>query len=464
MKRRTKGTGTIVKMGEWYYGRIVRSGKVKVIKLTKNARESESQWREWLEKNPAASAHPSAKVLISEAWPRLEAKYLARAIAPAVLTYYRRHYETFSAYMISHGKEYLEEVTPLDIRNYLDVETAGKSNVLRRNHLMMIRGLFEVNLPEVTPPTREVKLQHENQTCREPLTQEEINAVLESALRHEYGRQFHALIKIALYTSYRLKDCVMLKKEMVVPRYDSDGKPYWAILHTPYKTAKKGIEAETVVHPSLKEELDSLGVEEGYYLPDLVELHKRGLINGRLKRIFQAAINGTSVEIEGRTRKVPLKTFHALRATCITRMAEKNVPIQVVSSICGHTNRRQTMHYFHPAIEVKMSAVETLNFESDEEETKVFLHPEVKKLMDAFEKQKEEFLKKMEETIGRLTNTNAITSSGNATDTRIHEVYGSGGKEVRVRLSDAIRRKLIEKMGLAPNSLTLRREDAEKFL
>ena len=40
MKRRQKGTGTIVKTGNWYYGRIVRNGSVRVVKLSKNAREA----------------------------------------------------------------------------------------------------------------------------------------------------------------------------------------------------------------------------------------------------------------------------------------------------------------------------------------------------------------------------------------------------------------------------------------
>ena len=390
-RRRPKGTGTIVKMGEWYYGRITRGGKVKVIKLSQNQRKAEALWREWLEKNQTTPKYQSARTLISEAWPKLEAKYIARTIAPSVLTYYKRHYASFRDWTARNGKLYLEELAPIDIRHYIDEVTAGQSNVTKRNHLMMIRGLYEANT-DMESPSKEVKLEKEDPPYRIPFTDDEVKKILDQSQKAEYGQEFHALIMIGLYTGLRLKDCVHLKVESI-----SDG----VIMTSPFKTKKKKIIVRIPLHTQLKSELESLHVKSGYYLPHIVEWYDKGLLFGRLQRIFRS-IGEITTEMKGRKQKIPTKGFHALRATFITRLGEKNVSLPIVESLSGHLSARQTMHYFHPHDEVKKSAISTLpDFASGKDDGMKFIAPEMQAVIDQCETMMDRCTKQMEETLGQ---------------------------------------------------------------
>ena len=386
--RRPKGTGTIVKMGEWYYGRITRQGKVKVIKLSQNQRKAEALWREWLEKNQTTPKHQSARTLISEAWPKLEEKYITRTIAPPVLAYYKRHYASFRDWAKKNGKLYLEDITPLDIRKYIDEETAGKSNVLRRNHLMMIRGLYEVNT-DMEPPTKGVSPSFEETIARVPLSNDEVLKILDNSLAAEHGKEFHALIMIGLYTGLRLKDCVHLKAESI-----SNG----VIMLAPYKTKKKKISVRIPVHGKLKPELESLGVQSGYFLPHLVDLYRDGLLHGRLQRIFRC-IGEITTNMEGRKRKIPTKGFHALRATFLTRLGEKNVSLPLLESLAGHLSPKQTLDYLHLHDDVKKTAISTLpDFTTGKDSGNEFINPEIQAVMNQFMKP---FKEALEQFFGR---------------------------------------------------------------
>jgi len=385
MKRRAKGTGTIIKVGNVYYGRITIKGKVRKIRLSSNQRESEALWREWLSKNPLQVVRDeSVRHPISESWAALEDRLIAKATAQGVKAYYRRYFDMFSAYMVKNGKPNLEDVTSADIVRYLEEATNGMSNVTRRNHLYMIKGLYETNIPDRIPPSKGIKLKHETSTPRQPLTNDEIKVLLDSAEKHKFGKQFKALIMVGLYTGLRRKDCVFLRAESV---HDD------VIMITPKKTEGHGVIVRIPLHPKLKECLDSLGVKTGYYFPDLVNLYQHGNIRFHLEAIF-SAIGDITTTVEGRKRKVPLKGFHALRATFITKLAEKGVSLPIMESLAGHLNSTQTMHYTHPSEDVKKAAVDTLSFDSDDG-GKVFMHPEVKKVLEACKRQVEETIEKV---------------------------------------------------------------------
>jgi integrase/recombinase XerD len=384
MKRRTKGTGTIVKVGNVYYGRIVIKGKVRKVKLSSNQRESEVQWREWLAKNPVQVTHDeSARHSIQEAWTAFEDRLISKSTSKDVKAYYRNYFNSFAAYMVKNGKNNLEDVTSVDIVKYLDEVTAGLSNVTKRNHLYMIKGLFETNLPDIVPPTKNVKLKPETSTPRQPLTNAEIETILASAEKHVHGQQFKALIMVALYTGLRRKDCVYLKREEV--RDD-------VIMVTPRKTQGHGVLVRIPLNSKLKDALESLGVSSGYFFPDLVKLYEAGNIRCHLETIF-SAIGEITTTVQGRKRKVPLKGFHALRATFITKMAEKGVSLPIMESLAGHLNPQQTMHYTHPSEDVKKAAIDTISFSSSDAES-VFVHPEVRKVLDACKRQIEETIEK----------------------------------------------------------------------
>ena len=388
MKRRAKGTGTIVKIGSVYYGRISIKGKVRKIRLSSNQRESESLWKEWLSKNPVATVvKESAKCLVSESWTAFENHLISKSTSKDVFTYYRNYFKMFSKWCENNKRKHLEEITSLDIVRYLDEETEGRSNVTKRNHIYMIKGLFDTNLPNMIPPTKNIKLKHETSTPRQPLTDDEVKAVLESAEKHSHGEQFKALIMVAIYTGLRRKDCVYLRKSEVKDN---------VIMLPPKKTMKHGVLVRIPLHPKLKECLESLSSSTyDYYFPDIVDLYRKRNIRFHLESIF-SVIGQTTTTVEGRKRKVPLKGFHALRATFITKLAERGVSLPIMESLAGHLNPAQTMHYTHPDEDIKKSAIDVLpDFGQNDKDEKTFIHPEVQKVIEICKRQIESTIEKV---------------------------------------------------------------------
>lgn len=359
MKRRQKGTGCVVKMRDTYYGRIVTGGKVKLVRLSKNQREANRIWADWLAKNQTPF-HPRHEIEpacceLSNAWQVLEIHFKARGNTPAVLDNYHRHFNQFLQWVTNRGKTKLENVTEDDVRLCLAECTKGKSNCLKRNFRYVLKSLWEVVLPSVPNPTRNIKFDWQEQNPREPLTNSELEAILEVARKSRAGDEVAALIQVAVYTGLRRKDCVYL---------DTSDICNGVIELSPYKTKKRGIHVRIPIHASLQKVLDSLKVDRhGRFFPSLVREYERGLLQPRLQRIFSKVVK-TSVSKEGRARRVPFKTFHSLRATFITRLAESNVNLDVIRTLVGHTRLETTLHYCHQRAEFKTRAIETLNFET----------------------------------------------------------------------------------------------------
>ena len=373
MKRRAKGSGCIIKQANGYYcGRIVRNGKAQVVRLSKNLREANTLWAEWLGKHQEAPKGDAAKHTLDEAWTALESVYRAKGTEKLVVAYYRRHFVQFRDWLAAHGKQYLEEVNSDDIVNALAETTEGQSVCLKRNYKYMVRGLFDTVLPDIPNPCRKIKIQWQPQICREPFTDEELAKIIEEAKKHENGEEFAALIKVGLFTGLRLKDCIHIKQSNIKDD---------VLEVMPFKTAKKGIIVRIPLHAELKECLNALEADnEGRFFPNLLALHAKGLINGRLKRIFNKVVE-TSATQANRKRKIPVKTFHSLRATFLTRLAQKGVSVAIMESLGGHTNKKQLMHYVHPDDETKKAAIDALGF-SGSEDDKVFMLPEVKKTIE----------------------------------------------------------------------------------
>lgn len=359
MKRRQKGTGCIVKMRDTYYGRIVTGGKVKLVRLSKNQRDAQKLWSEWLARNqtPFHPRHEVEPALyeIRDAWEQLELHFRARGNTPSVIENYRRHFNQFQKWTADRGKTRLENVTEDDVRLCLAECTKGKSNCLKRNFRYVLKSLWEIALPSVPNPTKNIKFDWQEQNPREPLTNNELEAILEVARKSRAGDEVAALIQVAVYTGLRRKDCVYLEASDICNDM---------LEISPYKTRRKGIQVRIPLHPRLKQILETMPVDgKGRFFPSLVREYERGLLQPRLQRIFSKVVK-TSVNKEGRVRRVPFKTFHSLRATFITRLAESNVNLDVIRTLAGHTRLDMTLHYCHQRAEFKTRAIETLNFET----------------------------------------------------------------------------------------------------
>lgn len=161
---------------------------------------------------------------------------------------------------------------------------------------------------------------------------------------------------------------------------------------TPRKTAAHDIKVRSFINPILKMELDTLTPDNnGFFFPDIIELYKARRLEMRLRHIFNV-VGETRKNVDGRKRAIPIKGFHALRATFITRLAERGVPSPIIESISGHIDPRQTLHYTHPDDDSKKAAISTLGFNGYKGEK--YVMPELQRVTAIFTQKVSEVIEK----------------------------------------------------------------------
>lgn len=384
MKRRQKGTGTIVKVGNIYYGRIVLQGKVKKVRLCGNLREAETQWKEWVRQNVSKFKTEATRHPIGDLWAMVEESWRLEGRSPKSIREDKFRFDSFIEFLTRGGIKFLEDVTQLDIINFFDESCGSLTYGSSRKYRAVIRSLYHIAAPNAICPVDKLGLKKTTNVAREPFTDEELKTILDNA--ETMGHSWKVLIEVGLYTGLRLKDCVFLSTDKV-----QGG----VIMTEPYKTKQKGIVVRIPLHPILATELKSLGIENGQYFPEQIELYnKSSQIEYRLRKIF-SKIGTICKKAEGHSVKVSTKGFHALRATFITRLAERGVSLAIMESLAGHINPQQTTHYVHPDEAVKVAAVSVLpNFDDNDKENKVFIHPDVQKVIDLCKAQIKETIEK----------------------------------------------------------------------
>ena len=458
MKRRPKGTGTIVKVKDVYYGRIMVKGKIKVVRLSKNQRESETLWKEWIRQNINQFTTDAVKHPIEEAWAMMLEWMKIKGKSDASISLSKGYFTRVKEWLLKHDINFVEDVKKIDVINLIDELGEGKSQRTMREYKDSIRIMFQCACPDMKRPTDGLKLKGSKQVSREPFTDEEINLILAKA--EKKGIDWKVLIEVGLYTGLRLTDCIHLNTKEI-----KNG----VIELEPRKTKSHGIIVRIPVNEILAHELSKLTPDEnGYYFPTLVEKYDSHPIQGpnkiniRLKYIFRA-IGKTSKVVGDRKRAVSTKQFHALRYTFISKLAESGVSLPIMESLAGHLNPSQTMHYTHPDEEVKKAAIDVLNYTGNPEYDKIFLHPDVKKLMDVFETQKQEFLSKMEDTISKLIDKGEIDKSSLG-DSIVQELpipssmlhsaepLNKPSNLVKVKFDTPMKRRILEKFIILPKT------------
>lgn len=171
---------------------------------------------------------------------------------------------------------------------------------------------------------------------REDFTDEEIEKILSVA-----KGETRTLILIGLYTGMRMGDCARLSTSDV-----SDD-----IIKV--TTGKTGAKVCIPLHPNLTSALASAQAKDGFFLPTLAERYSKGQnssISRDVNRILKKCGIKTSygdAEKNSRGKKRPLRGFHSLRHTFISRCVSAGIPTHIVQALAGHASVEMTEHYTH---------------------------------------------------------------------------------------------------------------------
>ncbi len=234
------------------------------------------------------------------------------------------------------GVKSISEIDAEEAAAFLDfVGSAGASVKTRRNvagelasvwRVLAARGWTEAE----RNPWRVVKPapQKEEQRHGRAFSEAELEAIFRACDGYPNGEEWRDMATVALYTGLRLTDVLRLEGGMADWRTET-------LNLTPAKTARHGISVSIPMHPKVAEVFRRRG--DGLLFPRAAagESAHKVPFKGILARAGIVAKPGEAL------------TFHCLRHTFATRLAEAGVPEDVRMQLGGWTVRATAAIYNH---------------------------------------------------------------------------------------------------------------------
>lgn len=260
----------------------------------------------------------------------------------------------FITHLGDRAERPLTALTARDIQSFLTKRTkagCGPTTVqldgkILRTALNLARrqGLISVNVAEA------VELPERDSVERGTFNATEIKLLVDTA-----EGEWKTLILVGYFTGARLADCCKL-------RWDSIDLANGTMRYTQTKTGK---EVTVPLHPDLQtclEKLASSDKPETFVLPDMADKGSGGRhgLSESFKRIVRkAGLDLQTVQGKG-SRKISKRTFHALRHSFTSALANAGVASELRMKLTGHTSAAIHRGYTHHEMEPLRNAVTKL--------------------------------------------------------------------------------------------------------
>lgn len=284
-----------------------------------------------------------------------QASLQARGTKEGTLKRYRPIFDNFLAHLgEARANARLASVSGQEIEAFRDAETkAGKTATTAGFALKVLNGVFEdarrkaVILHNPVPDILKRMTQAVKATSEErlPFTDEQVTALLAVA-----DVEWQGMILLAYHTGIRLNDAANLTNANL------DGK---LLRFREAKTAhrkQRASERETVVvmAADLRDYFKSLPISIKTNSPLFPTLYGRksgsagGLSNTFARLMEQASIDRQQGEAKkGKGRRFSALSFHSLRHTMISRLANSDTPEAVTKAMSGHSTDEAHRRYVH---------------------------------------------------------------------------------------------------------------------
>jgi integrase len=289
---------------------------------------------------------------------------------------YSHTVESFLEHLGSRAKINIAAIRTKDIAAFRDAEIAsGKNpNTVRYliKHLRIPfnaarrQGLLTHNPAESVELPAKAKGDDGEDTSRDPFGLSQIKALMDAATAKEHGKpvfeagkEWRGLILHSYYVGSRLQDGANVRWESI----DLPGK---LIIYTPRKTGKRVV---VPIHPELENyllELPAPDSGKAFVFPSLAgrSVGGRNGLSMTFSRIMKrAGITPGIVHAPrkgGQGRTVRTLTFHSLRHSFNSALANAGIAQEVRQKLSGHASPEMNKRYTHHELEPLRAAIDLM--------------------------------------------------------------------------------------------------------
>jgi len=281
----------------------------------------------------------------------------------ATLERYGHSVKVFLECLGAKAQKPLTSVTPSDIEAFLNARLNGgsapKTAIVDVKTLKIAFKRAEAYGVILKNPVSAVRLPKNESSERDVFTQEEVQKLVDAAP----GVDWQTLILLGYFVGARLSDCVRLQWENVRP---TDG----VIVYQQQKTGKKVI---VPMHYHIIEHLNHLSTfgTDGFLCPKLAAKGpggKHGLSESFKRIVIKAGIDPMIVQGKG-SRNFTKRTFHSLRHSFNSALANAGVSEEVRMKLTGHSSKAMNAGYTHLEMGALKNAVTSLPLFTQQEKS-----------------------------------------------------------------------------------------------
>ena len=252
------------------------------------------------------------------------------------------------------AKRPVTSVTPKDVEDFLTARlnegVAPKTAIVDLKTLNTAFRRAEAFGTILKNPVSAIRPPKAESSERDVFTHEEVQKILDATPSLEW----QTLIILGYFLGARLSDCIGMKWENVLPEQG-------VIIYHQKKTGKKVI---VPMHFHVIEHLNYLSTfgTTGYICPKLAAKSsggKHGLSEGFKRIVIKAGVDPMVVQGKG-TRHFTKRTFHSLRHSFNSALANAGVAEEVRMKLTGHSSKAMNERYTHLQVAALKKAVTAL--------------------------------------------------------------------------------------------------------
>ncbi len=282
-----------------------------------------------------------------------------RGTRPSSLNRYRPIFSSFLAFLGARAsRARLASVTVRDVETWRDGELAtGKSASTANFGVKVLSSLFAASKRRgeiIVNPCQSVLALDGDGEERDVFTDEQMMALLAAA-----DNEWRGLILCGYHAGLRLGDAANLRFDQI-----ENGVLTFADAKTSHRKKKGKRETQIVLAADVLEYLASLPTPMRSSQPIFPSLAGKpsgshgGLSNAFKRLLERAGIDaGKGAEKLGKGRQFSALSFHSLRHTCLSRLANSGASALVTRSIGGHTSDAVHNGYLHADIEAQRKII-----------------------------------------------------------------------------------------------------------